>query len=50
MEEKLSICCTSFPDPMFHYDEESGMGICYHCKEHSQFITEEEQENEMRNL
>ena len=43
-DERLSICCTSYPDHRYHYDEDTHMGICDHCKEHSKFVKEGEDE------
>jgi len=42
MEERLSICCTADHDGRFHYNDEEHTGICNHCKEHTNFYTEEE--------
>ena len=41
-EERLSNCCTANHDGRFHYDDEEHMGICNNCKEHAEFLTEEE--------
>ena len=41
-EERLSNCCTANHDGRFHYDDAEKMGICSHCKEHAEFLTEEE--------
>lgn len=41
-EERLSFCCTAHPEGWFYYDEEDHMGICSNCKEHTEFLTEEE--------
>jgi len=33
----LSICCGAHPDSNFHFDEEVRLGICWACKDHSEF-------------
>ena len=45
MEEKLSICCTAFPDERFTYDDDTDIGVCGHCKEWSKFLTESESDD-----
>lgn len=49
MEERLSNCCTANHDGRFHYDDEAHMGICNHCKEHAEFLTEEEADEFYKN-
>ena len=45
MEEKLSICCTAFPDERFTYDDDTDIGVSGHCKEWSKFLTESESDD-----
>ena len=40
--ELYSVCCGSTHDERFHYDEEWNLGICVHCKDHSEFEVEDD--------
>ncbi len=40
--ELLSNCCYANHDERFEFDDEWNMGVCVQCKEHAEFIKEDE--------